>query len=325
MNTVAAPSPGRLPLRDVLNILLPPLVAVALFIVAFFVVLLPQAERDLLGEKKAMVATLTRTGIAILEYHDGLAREGKVSVEEAKALAVRQLRGLRLGSGGKDYFWINDLRPVMVMHPFRPELEGRDLSGYADPDGKFPFKEFVGVTGREGAGFVEYRWQRQDAPGQIVPKLSYVALFRPWGWIVGTGVYLEDLRQEIASLTRKLVTVSTAILLAIALLSGRIVRRGLREARLRLDAELELRRHQEQLEELVVHRTADLEQALANVKKLSGFLPICAACKKIRDDKGYWNQIEAYIREHSEAQFSHGICPECAKSLYPEFYEEGQG
>jgi PAS domain S-box-containing protein len=61
----------------------------------------------------------------------------------------------------------------------------------------------------------------------------------------------------------------------------------------------------------------ELKDALANVRQLSGFLPICASCKKIRDDRGYWNQIEAYIRDHSEAEFSHGICPECAARLYP--------
>ncbi|MCB2181730.1 MAG: PAS domain S-box protein [Desulfobulbaceae bacterium] len=63
-----------------------------------------------------------------------------------------------------------------------------------------------------------------------------------------------------------------------------------------------------------------LQDALSRVKQLSGFLPICASCKKIRDDKGYWNQIEEYIRSHSEAEFSHGLCPECACKLYPEFY-----
>lgn len=61
-----------------------------------------------------------------------------------------------------------------------------------------------------------------------------------------------------------------------------------------------------------------LKEALAEVKVLSGFLPICASCKNIRDDKGYWNKIEAYIRDHSEVEFSHGICPECVKKLYPE-------
>lgn len=65
-----------------------------------------------------------------------------------------------------------------------------------------------------------------------------------------------------------------------------------------------------------------LQASLSEIKKLSGLLPICASCKKIRDDKGYWNQIESYIREHSEAEFTHGICPECAKKLYPDFYKE---
>jgi DNA-binding NtrC family response regulator len=62
---------------------------------------------------------------------------------------------------------------------------------------------------------------------------------------------------------------------------------------------------------------ADLQAAMAKVRMLSGFLPICANCKKIRDDSGYWNQIESYIRDHSEAEFSHGICPECRQLLFP--------
>jgi hypothetical protein len=65
----------------------------------------------------------------------------------------------------------------------------------------------------------------------------------------------------------------------------------------------------------------ELTEALANVKTLRGLLPICAACKKVRDDKGYWNQIEAYLRAHSEASFSHAICPECAKRLYPDLVD----
>ncbi len=75
----------------------------------------------------------------------------------------------------------------------------------------------------------------------------------------------------------------------------------------------ERKRMEEEKEELI----RQLQDALSRVKKLSGLLPICASCKKIRDDKGYWNQIETYIRAHSEADFSHGICPECAKKLYP--------
>lgn len=80
----------------------------------------------------------------------------------------------------------------------------------------------------------------------------------------------------------------------------------------------ERRQYEEKLEGLV----CELQEALAKVKVLSGFIPICASCKKIRDDRGYWEQIEVYITEHSDALFSHGICPECARKLYPDHYKE---
>ena len=66
----------------------------------------------------------------------------------------------------------------------------------------------------------------------------------------------------------------------------------------------------------------NLEKAIKEVKTLQGILPICASCKKIRDDKGYWSQVDTYIHEHSGTEFSHGICPDCAKKLYPEFVKE---
>lgn len=68
--------------------------------------------------------------------------------------------------------------------------------------------------------------------------------------------------------------------------------------------------------------TTELKIALDHIKQLQGMLPICSICKKIRDDKGYWNQIESYISEHSEAKFSHGLCPECVKKFYPDYYSE---
>jgi CheY-like chemotaxis protein len=88
--------------------------------------------------------------------------------------------------------------------------------------------------------------------------------------------------------------------------------------RLRIHNHLELKKHRDAL----ALRNAELQAALAKITTLSGLLPICASCKKIRDDKGYWNQIEVYISDHSEAEFSHGVCPECARKLYPDFYDD---
>ncbi len=85
-----------------------------------------------------------------------------------------------------------------------------------------------------------------------------------------------------------------------------------------VDNVLKRKQIEEEKEQLIL----DLQKALEEVKTLSGMLPICAKCKKVRDDKGYWQQIEKYIGEHSDAQFTHGLCPECARAIYPELFDK---
>jgi CheY-like chemotaxis protein len=92
-------------------------------------------------------------------------------------------------------------------------------------------------------------------------------------------------------------------------------------AKLRVKTQLELKLQRD----ILIQRNEELQTALAKIKTLSGLLPICASCKKIRDDQGYWTQLEYYISEHSEAEFTHGCCPECMKKLYPEMCEKKFG
>jgi len=91
--------------------------------------------------------------------------------------------------------------------------------------------------------------------------------------------------------------------------------------KLRVNTQMELKLQRD----ILTKRNEELEKALAKIKTLSGLLPICASCKKIRDDKGYWTQLESYVSEHSEAEFTHGCCPDCMKKLYPELYAEKYG
>ncbi|MGD8971256.1 MAG: cache domain-containing protein, partial [Desulfobacterales bacterium] len=137
--------------------------------------------------------------------------------------AVEELRRLRYGPESKDYFWINDMHPHLIMHPYRPDLEGKDISGFSDPSGKKLFVEFVKTVKNDGAGYVDYRWQWKDDPQRIVPKISYVKGFDPWDWIIGTGIYVEDVRAEIAAITRWLTAVCLTILLLIIALSGYVI------------------------------------------------------------------------------------------------------
>jgi methyl-accepting chemotaxis protein len=155
---------------------------------------------------------------SVLQWAHAQEQSGKATREQAQALAVDALRRMRYGRD--DYFWINDMTPRMVMHPFKPELEGKPLGDFKDPSGFALFNAFVDTVRREGAGYVAYLWPK---PGSDVPvqKVSYVAGFTPWAWVVGTGVYVDDLSD--AARTRWVAAGAVALL---ALLLGGYVARS---------------------------------------------------------------------------------------------------
>ena len=121
----------------------------------------------------------------------------EIAEEKLKADAAATIRDLRYGPESQDYFWINDMVPRMIMHPYKPELDGTDLSDYQDPNGKRLFVEFVRVCEEEGEGFVDYHWPKYGAETPQ-PKLSFVERFAPWDWIIGTGLYIDDIEALVA-------------------------------------------------------------------------------------------------------------------------------
>ncbi len=135
------------------------------------------------------------TAAEIINHYSKLSDTGEISVEGAQKLAKTTIKDLRL-LNGKFYFWINDTQPKMVMHPIKPTLDGKDLSAVADPNGKRLFVEMVKATEKTGAGFVEYMWPKpgSDTPQ---PKLSYVKRSKKWNWMVGCGIYIDDLQTKI--------------------------------------------------------------------------------------------------------------------------------
>jgi methyl-accepting chemotaxis protein len=118
--------------------------------------------------------------------------EAKMPREQAQQLAVQAIQKLRYD--GNEYFWINDMQPRMVMHPVKPELDGKELADLKDPNGFALFSAFVAKVRESGKGFVAYQWPK---PGNDKPvdKISYVQGFEPWGWVVGSGIYTGDLRE----------------------------------------------------------------------------------------------------------------------------------
>ena len=182
--------------RLVLRTTLPALLAIGLFSGVVFFSFLPSLSRAVMDQKRLMIRELTDASWNILARFEAEERADRLSRAEAQTAAVEQTRSLHYGQEGKDYFWIIDMQPRMIVHPYRPDLEGTDLSQFADPHGKLIFVEMARVVQENGAGYVSYMWQWKDDPERIVPKLSYVKGFAPWGWIIGTGVYTDDVRKK---------------------------------------------------------------------------------------------------------------------------------
>ncbi|MFL6611357.1 MAG: methyl-accepting chemotaxis protein [Pseudomonas sp.] len=183
--------------------------------------MLKQIHSDLYQAKVQKTQHVVQTASGVLTYYHGLETAGTLTREAAQKQALSAVRGLRYNQ--TDYFWINDLTPVMVMHPANPKLEGQNLSAIRDPNGYALFNEMVAIAKAKGAGMINYLWPKPgaDAP---VGKTSYVQLFEPWGWIIGSGVYIDDVQAEFQAQLIKASLVGLVITLLMGLLLTLIVR-----------------------------------------------------------------------------------------------------
>lgn len=148
-------------------------------------------------DKMLSLQSVTEVAFSLITEYDARVKSGELSLAEAQTKAISRIKSLRYNK--EEYFWINDLGPKMIMHPYKPELDGKDLNSFADPNGKHLFVEFVKVCQSKGEGFVDYMWPK---PGESKPvaKISFVKMFKPWNWVVGSGLYIDDVQAELASI-----------------------------------------------------------------------------------------------------------------------------
>ncbi|WP_421681853.1 methyl-accepting chemotaxis protein [Stutzerimonas urumqiensis] len=191
--------------------LIPVVSTVMLFVLGL--VMTFQMKDDLYQGKQEMTRHVVETAYGVLEHYHRLARAGTLTDEQARQAALETVRALRYDQ--KDYFWINDMHPRMVMHPMVADLQGKDLTTYKDPTGKALFMEMVDVAKRDGAGLVEYQWAK---PGEKEPtrKISYIKLFEPWQLIIGSGIYVDDVEAEFTAFLVRFSLVGGAIALLLA-------------------------------------------------------------------------------------------------------------
>ncbi|WP_040475669.1 methyl-accepting chemotaxis protein [Paramagnetospirillum caucaseum] len=167
---------------------------------AIIAVNLASLRGDLMAARQVKTQHVVETAHSVIGHYIAQAKAGTLTTEAAQAAAIEAVKAMRYA--GTEYFWINSLAGRMVVHPIRPDMQGKELMGLTDPAGKRFFEAMITVVNKDKAGFVDYLWPK---PGfdQPVPKVSYVKGIEEWGWLVGSGIYIDDVDAAFrAELTR---------------------------------------------------------------------------------------------------------------------------
>ena len=178
-------------------------------------------QQGLMGEKSRQTRAQVETAYSLVAGLEARVRKGELDEASAKAEALALIKGLRYGAD--DYFWINDSHPTMVMHPMKPELDGKDLSGVEDKQGLRLFVAFADLARAQGAGEVAYYWPKPGVE-EPVRKISYIKRFAPWDWIIGTGVYVDDVEAQYQEVLRTLLGIGLVLAILLFAVVGLVVR-----------------------------------------------------------------------------------------------------
>lgn len=188
-------------------------------LLAFEVVAYTSLYRELLDDRKAQVKEQVESAYSLISYYES--QSDQLGLETAQQQAKQAIAALRYGNGG--YFWINDYQHTLIMHPLKPQLNGKDLTNTQDASGQFHWQAMVNVVTKEGEGYVEYTYKgpQVDKPEE---KVSYVKGLKSWGWIVGSGVFLSDVKETFWTEVRTSALVESFVVIIALVLSSVIVR-----------------------------------------------------------------------------------------------------
>ena len=191
-------------------------VMIAVGIVTLAVVAARMQYLDLYETRKAALKTQGELSFGILEHYRALETSGTLDGASARREALKAIERMR-ANNDVDYFFIHDMTPVVLMHPFRKDMIGKDVGGVRSPDGVALYREGVEAA-RRGGGYVEFQWAKPGAKDPV-QKIVYAAPFKPWGWVVSSGVYMDDVQNQALIFTGVMTLAGGLLVIAVTLLS----------------------------------------------------------------------------------------------------------
>jgi methyl-accepting chemotaxis protein len=194
---------------------------------------LPTVRSQLHKDRLRTMQQVVETAHGVLVHFEERVRRGELTTAQAQSQAARLLQGMRYD--GNEYFWVSDLEPRLVMHPHLPKMVGTSVKDYRDARDKAVFVDIAELARKQGMGSLEY-YATRPGETETLLKQSYVKLFAPWGWVVGTGIYVQDINHEVQVLQKRLVFAVLAALLLVGLVGLAFSRRVVHPVRALADA-----------------------------------------------------------------------------------------
>ena len=201
--------------------IIPVLVPLVLFVLFNSFYSAPMLRKYIMQEKEGQIKDLANLGISIMAHFHSMEEEGQMTRRESQRQAASLIRDIRFGPEGINYYWLNDLQPQLIVHPFRPDLERVDLEGSEYQAYRQLLERFIQLVEQQGEGYIQYQWQYYGEQDRVEEKISYIIAFEPWGWIIGTGLYLHEVEQ--AARSQRNINVIFVITAAQILLAGLVM------------------------------------------------------------------------------------------------------
>lgn len=169
---------------------------------------------SMMADRKEKAQKLVENASNLVNYYYEKAQKGDLSEEQAQHYALESIK--HISPHNESYYWVINTKAYIIMHPVKPDLENRDMTDYVGPDGQKLFLEMVRIATSNGDGYIEYMWTRPEKNNdRLYPKISYMKLFAPWGWIIGSGVYVDDVDESFWNAVYVASGISVAVLMFI--------------------------------------------------------------------------------------------------------------
>ena len=301
---------GQTTLAVFLRIIVPLFLTFISFVLCIFLIFVPSLKHHLIEQKKAMVRELndsncTLTASLLSEYHQRVL-SGELTREDAQHRAMKRIRNLRYGPKGEAFFWIIDPHQRVLVQPVMPWLEGKDPSSLADSHVKQLIVACVRIANTQGSGYVNYQGALRGSSGKTFPGLSYVRLFRPWKWIIGTGIEVADVRDHIDAIADRIFRIFIGFLVIFLVLFFYITVQSLLSERKRGQVEKAHR-----LDSLRLKKLQELNQmAEASLSDLTEF-SLSEAIRLTQSQVGYLVFLTEDEKEVTQYTWSNDTIQDC--------------